>query len=111
MCCGRNYIVVEDLYTLLSEEKAKEAFEVFDMNHSGKVSQTEVHDAVLQIFTCASKSAVHWGPGPERNLQTWNDIPVWVVTLRFWKVLCQHVIRNVVALVMIASITSLGCML
>ena len=26
--------------------------QVFDTNDSGKVSQTEVHDAVLRIFTC-----------------------------------------------------------
>lgn len=62
MCYHRNYIVVEDLYAFLSEEKAKEAFDVFDTNHSGKVSQTEVHNAVLQIFTCALESASKLDP-------------------------------------------------
>lgn len=53
-CCDRNYITVDDVCTLLPEEKAKEAFAVFDTTCNGKVSQSEVHDAVLQIFTCAS---------------------------------------------------------
>ena len=62
MWCGRDYIVVEDLHTLLPEEKTQKAFEMFDANLNGKVSQSEVHQAVLQIFTCASTSVLSRHP-------------------------------------------------
>ena len=40
--------------------------QIFDANESGKVSQTEVHDAVLRIFTCVLVSchqAARMAPG------------------------------------------------
>lgn len=46
----RNYLVPEDFQGFLTEEKAKEAFHYIDDNDSGRVAQSELLNAVVQIF-------------------------------------------------------------
>lgn len=47
----------EDFHGFLTEEKAKEAFHYIDDNDSGRVAQSELLNAVVQIFRCSQTNA------------------------------------------------------
>lgn len=74
----RNYIKEDDFLIFMTEKKAKTAFDMFDLDGSGKITQTEVHDVVLQIFTCvlidSLKNNTCLTPWPLKILQPikWN---------------------------------------
>lgn len=46
----REFILLEDLYWFLPEEKAKAALAVLDVDADGKVSMTDMRDAVVAIY-------------------------------------------------------------
>lgn len=47
---GRPYILPEDLEHFLSEKKAKQAFDMLDINSDGRVGLHDIRDAVIKIY-------------------------------------------------------------
>lgn len=50
---SRNYLVPSDFRRFMDKTKARAAFRYMDDNDSGRVGQSEVLAAVVQIFRCA----------------------------------------------------------
>ena len=46
----REFILLEDLYWFLPEDKAKAALAVLDVDADGKVSMADMRDAVVAIY-------------------------------------------------------------
>jgi hypothetical protein len=63
----RNYLVPEDFRGFLPPEKAREAFHYIDDNDSGRAAQSELLNAVVQIFRFGHSPDSHPCRAPVRR--------------------------------------------
>jgi hypothetical protein len=70
MLSCRNYLVPDDFLGFLPPDKAAAAFHYIDDNDSGRVAQSELLNAVVQIFRCW---VVQQAPKPCKDPLLWVE--------------------------------------